>query len=80
MFAFSDLIDRAFSTFLTPNVVQLQRLTNGLNILELFHGPTLAFKDLALSVVGQLFEYFLHKRQKHVTVVVGKFLTYSFCV
>ena len=38
---------------------------------ELFHGPTLAFKDLALTFVGQLYNYFLEKSQKHYTIVVG---------
>merc|ERR1719209_2423756 len=46
-------------------------INNGLNIAELFHGPTLAFKDLALGVVGQLYEYFLEKAEKHMTVLIG---------
>ena len=46
------------------------RLSSHLNILELFHGPTLAFKDLAMLCVGQFLEYFLTKRKKHMTVLV----------
>ena len=42
--------------------------------MELFHGTTWAFKDLALSCVGQFLEYFLSKRQIHLTIVVGKVL------
>ncbi|XP_035673866.1 threonine synthase-like 2 isoform X1 [Branchiostoma floridae] len=66
-----DLIDRAFSKFRHPDVVNVARLKKGLNVLELWHGATLAFKDLALSCVGQFLEYFLEKRKKHVTIVVG---------
>ena len=66
------IIERAFSRFTTSNVVQLARLKDDLNILELWHGPTMAFKDLALSCVGQLLEYFLNKRQEHITILVGK--------
>ena len=67
------IIERAFSRFDTKNVVEVARLEEGLNVLELWHGPTLAFKDLALSCVGQLVEYFLNKRQKHVTILVGMY-------
>ena len=69
----SGLIDKAFSCFSIPNeVVHLQKLSDKLNILELFHGPTWAFKDLALSCVGQFIDYFLTMRKKHVTILVGK--------
>ncbi len=51
--------------------------TNNLHLLELFHGPTFAFKDVALQLLGNLFEYFLVRRNKgktgkdrhHLTVV-----------
>uniref|UniRef100_A0A8B9FIH8 Threonine synthase-like 2 n=1 Tax=Amazona collaria TaxID=241587 RepID=A0A8B9FIH8_9PSIT len=67
----SDLIDSAFSRFRHKDVVHLSRLKDGLNVLELWHGVTYAFKDLSLSCTGQFLQYFLEKRQKHVTVVVG---------
>src|SRR3546814_13803912 len=38
-------------------------------LLELFHGPTLAFKDVALQLLGLLFERFLARRDTHVTIV-----------
>ncbi|NP_060741.3 threonine synthase-like 2 isoform 1 [Homo sapiens] len=67
----NDLIDRAFSRFRHREVVHLSRLRNGLNVLELWHGVTYAFKDLSLSCTTQFLQYFLEKREKHVTVVVG---------
>ncbi|XP_021251633.1 threonine synthase-like 2 isoform X2 [Numida meleagris] len=67
----TDLIDRAFSKFRHKDVVHLSRLKDGLNVLELWHGVTYAFKDLSLSCTGQFLQYFLEKRQKHVTVLVG---------
>ncbi|KAL2305481.1 hypothetical protein Nmel_007468 [Mimus melanotis] len=66
-----ELIDRAFSRFRHKNVVHLSRLKDGLNILELWHGVTYAFKDLSLSCTGQFLQYFLEKKQKHVNILVG---------
>ena len=43
--------------------------TSGCGCLELFHGPTLAFKDLALQLVGRLFDAALARRGEHVTIV-----------
>ncbi|XP_078205063.1 threonine synthase-like 2 isoform X4 [Callithrix jacchus] len=67
----NDLIDRAFSRFRHRDVVHLSRLRNGLNVLELWHGVTYAFKDLSLSCTAQFLQYFLEKKEKHVTVVIG---------
>ncbi|XP_061848695.1 threonine synthase-like 2 isoform X2 [Colius striatus] len=67
----NDLIDRAFSRFRHKEVVHLSRLKDGLNVLELWHGVTYAFKDLSLSCTGQFLQYFLEKKQKHVFILVG---------
>uniref|UniRef100_A0A8C0IJ82 Threonine synthase N-terminal domain-containing protein n=1 Tax=Chelonoidis abingdonii TaxID=106734 RepID=A0A8C0IJ82_CHEAB len=67
----NDLIDSAFRRFRHENVVHLARLKNGLNVLELWHGVTYAFKDLSLSCTGQFLQYFMKKRKKHVTILVG---------
>uniref|UniRef100_A0A8C3YE33 Threonine synthase-like 2 n=1 Tax=Catagonus wagneri TaxID=51154 RepID=A0A8C3YE33_9CETA len=67
----NDLIDRAFSRFRCKEVVRLSRLRNGLNVLELWHGVTYAFKDLSLCCTAQFLQYFLEKRKKHIIVVVG---------
>jgi len=66
------LIGQAFQSFEDENMpIQTANLKNGLTIAELFHGPTLAFKDLALGVVGQLYEYFLNKSKENMTVLIG---------
>ncbi|NTV13744.1 MAG: threonine synthase [Desulfobulbaceae bacterium] len=54
------LINRSYATFAHPDVTPLVEV-DGLHILELFHGPTLAFKDVALQFLGNVFEYLLQK-------------------
>ncbi|MBI3503973.1 MAG: threonine synthase [Proteobacteria bacterium] len=52
-----------------PAIAPLKQLGPGLWSLELFHGPTLAFKDFALQLVGRLFDHVLTKRGTRVTVI-----------
>ncbi|KAK4318296.1 hypothetical protein Pmani_010706 [Petrolisthes manimaculis] len=66
-----DLIDNNIKKFTTPEVVEIKQLNGELNIVELFHGPTLAFKDLALSVVGRLLNFYLKENQQNITILVG---------
>jgi O-phospho-L-threonine phospho-lyase len=63
------MIKVAFSNFSHSNICNIER--NEIPILELFHGPTLSFKDYALSLLGQFIDYFLKKRSKKITIVVG---------
>ncbi|MFP3982380.1 MAG: threonine synthase [Desulfurivibrionaceae bacterium] len=55
-----DLIERSYRTFRNPEITPVVE-KGGLHILELFHGPTLAFKDVALQFLGNVFEYQLKK-------------------
>ena len=59
----------AYATFDTPEVTPLVDMGDGLHLLELFHGPTLAFKDVALQLVGRLFDHELARRGERVTIV-----------
>ena len=59
----------AYATFRHPAVTPLVQLDHGLWMQELFHGPTLAFKDVALQLVGRLFDHVLAARGERVTIV-----------
>jgi threonine synthase len=63
-----DLINRSYATFSSPRVSPLVHY-GPLHILELFHGPTLAFKDIALQFLGNLFEYLLEKDNGYLNIV-----------
>jgi threonine synthase len=59
----------AYAGFGHPAVVPLIQLETNLWVQELFHGPTLAFKDLAMQLLGRLFAHVLAERGEHVTIV-----------
>ncbi|MCP4338283.1 MAG: threonine synthase [Desulfobulbaceae bacterium] len=63
-----DIINRSYSTFSAEGVTPLVH-KGDLHILELFHGPTLAFKDVALQFLGNLFEYLLAKNQSVLNIL-----------
>jgi threonine synthase len=63
------LIAKAYAGFDHATVAPLRQLDANAWLLELFHGPTLAFKDVALQLLGHLFEHFLAKRDRAVTIV-----------
>ncbi|MEJ7934347.1 threonine synthase [Sphingobium sp. AN558] len=64
-----DLCEAAYGRFSHQAVTPLVQLDHRQWLLELFHGPTLAFKDVALQLLGQLFERFLSRRDDHLTIV-----------
>ena len=66
---FAQLCATAYSTFRDPAVVPLVQIAPEQYLLELFHGPTLAFKDVALQLIGQLFDYVLTQRNQRVMIV-----------
>jgi len=63
-----ELIDRSYSTFTHPEITPLVKKGN-IYILELFHGPTLAFKDVALQFLGNVFEYILRESGGMMNIV-----------
>ena len=64
-----ELCEQAYGRFAHAAVVPLKQLDETQWVLELFHGPTLAFKDVALQLLGLLFEEFLAKGDDHLTIV-----------
>ena len=64
-----ELAVAAYAGFDHPQVAPLKRLAPRLWLLELFHGPTLAFKDFALQILGRLFDLILKRRGQRVTIV-----------
>ena len=64
------LISKSYSNFRTKNVVNINKLGN-LKVLELFHGPTLAFKDIAMQLIGNFYEHHLNFEKKKINIVVA---------
>ena len=63
------IIVKSYSTFRHDDIAPLVKTGDNEWILELFHGPTLAFKDFALQFLGNLLDYTLEKRQKKVVIM-----------
>ncbi|MDH3659212.1 MAG: threonine synthase [Alphaproteobacteria bacterium] len=63
------MIDDAYSAFSHQAIAPVKQLAAGEWVMELFHGPTLAFKDVALQLLGLLFEHFLARRDGTITIV-----------
>ena len=65
-----ELVDRSYATFRTPEVTPVVAVGD-VHVLELFHGPTLAFKDVALQFLGNLFEYILKDREQDLNILAA---------
>jgi threonine synthase len=63
------MLRAAYAGFGHPAVAPLVQLDRGVFALELFHGPTLAFKDMAMQALGPLFDHVLARRGQRVTIV-----------
>ncbi len=66
----SALVKKSYSTFREKEVVKISNVGE-IKLLELFHGPTLAFKDVAMQFIGNLYEYYLNKNDKKINIVVA---------
>ncbi len=64
------LISKSYSNFRINDVVKISNLGN-LNVLELFHGPTLAFKDIAMQLIGNFYQYHLGQNKKKINIIVA---------
>ena len=65
-----ELVKKSYSSFRSEEVVKLRKVGN-FNILELFHGPTLAFKDIAMQLIGNFYEYYLLKNENFINIIVA---------
>ena len=66
----SNIIDRSYLKFREKNIIKLSDIGKN-KLLELFHGPTLAFKDIAMQFIGNLYDYQLKTIEKKINVVVA---------
>ena len=66
----SKIIDKSYSVFRKKNVVNLVKVGDR-SVLELFHGPTLAFKDVAMQLLGNFYEYYLNNENEKLNIVVA---------
>lgn len=61
------IIDKSYSTFRHETTTPLYKVKDSEYVLELWHGPTFAFKDVALQLLGNLFEYFLARKNANLS-------------
>ncbi len=69
-FDLKKLINKSYSSFREDNIVKINKIKNNY-ILELYHGPTLAFKDVAMQLIGNFYEYYLKKNGKKINIIVA---------
>src|SRR5210317_1717494 len=66
----SKIIKKSYSSFRKKNVIDLIQVEDRF-ILELFHGPTLAFKDIAMQLLGNFYEYYLKSENRKINIIVA---------
>ena len=65
-----NIIKRSYSSFSTKDVVNLKKVGK-ISLVELFHGPTLAFKDIAMQPIGNIYEKFIKVDNKKINIIVA---------
>ena len=66
----NEIVKKSYSKFREKDVVKIVEL-NQFKILELFHGPTLAFKDIAMQLIGNMYEHLLKSNNETINIVVA---------
>ena len=66
----NSIISNSYSNFRSDDVVKISDLGD-LKVLELFHGPTLAFKDIAMQLIGNFYQFHLGRDQKKINIIVA---------
>ncbi len=67
--SYQKIINKSYSKFNHEAIAPVKQLGNNHFLLELFHGPTLAFKDFALQFLGNLLDYFLQKSDQKIVII-----------
>lgn len=67
--AFTAMLEASYATFRHPAVTPLAQIGDNLFVLELFHGPTLAFKDVAMQLLGRMMDHALKAKGERATIV-----------
>ena len=65
-----NIVNESYKNFRVKDVVTIKKLET-INLLELFHGPTLAFKDISMQIIGNMYEKILEKNNLKVNIVVA---------
>ncbi|PTS90035.1 threonine synthase, partial [Caulobacter sp. HMWF009] len=65
----AQMCEEAYATFAHTAVTPLKQLAPNRFLLELFHGPTLAFKDVAMQLLGRLYDYVLERQSRKMTII-----------
>ena len=65
-----EMVDNSYKSYRVKNVVKMKKIGK-INLLELFHGPTLAFKDIAMQVIGNMYEKILRKNNQKINIIVA---------
>ncbi len=65
----TNIINDSYSTFSNPEITPLRKLNQHQYLLELFHGPTLAFKDVAMQFIGNIMNLYLSRKQRQINIL-----------
>ena len=65
-----EIVKKSYKDFRVEEVVVLKKFEN-IHLLELFHGPTLAFKDIAMQIIGNMYENILSKKEAKINIIVA---------
>ncbi len=66
----NQIINNAYKNFRCQKIVDVKKYKN-INLVQLFHGPTLAFKDIAMQVLGQMYNNLLIKNKKKINIITA---------
>ena len=65
-----NIINKAYSNFRNPKIVDIKKLDH-ISYVQLYHGPTLAFKDIAMQVLGEMYEFLLRDSNKQINLITA---------